>query len=151
MSWFEHALSHSFAHARVEDLASFAFSALRPHWPRRLLALSHRSQDVKPALMNLRAWGNFRYSIDAMFPPHWETNVGMVWGLFSAVPGLIRIRSSSYDESVWCRREHEIFDYLCDEDDFLRGRHVIELGEADLPLLDAQIPPAPPADRSRRP
>src|SRR5262249_2483667 len=142
MSWFEHALQRSFAHARVEDLASFAFSALRPPWPRRLLALSHRSRDLKPALMNLHAWGNFRFSIDAMFAPHWETNVGTVWGLFSAVPGLIRIRSANYDESVWCRREREILDYLCEQDDFLRGRHVIELDETHLPLLDAQIPPA---------
>ena len=73
MAWFEHAMNHSFVDTRVEDLATFAFSALRPHWPRRLLALSHRSRDVKTALMQLQAWGNFRYSIDALFPPHWET------------------------------------------------------------------------------
>jgi hypothetical protein len=141
MAWFEHALNHSFADTRVEDLASFAFSALRPHWPRRLLALSHRSRDVKPALMQLQAWGNFRYSIDALFVPHWETNVGTVWGLFSAVPGLVRIPSTHYDDSEWCRREHEIFDYLCEEDDFLRGRRVVELEASQLFLLDAQLPP----------
>src|SRR4029079_4104166 len=108
----------------------------------RLLALSHRSRDVKAALMQLEAWGNFRFSIDALFPPHWETNVGTVWGLFSAVPGLVRIPSAHYDASEWCRREHEIFDYLCEEDDFLRGRQVIELDAASLPLLDALLPPA---------
>lgn len=142
MAWFEQAVHHPFADTRVQDLASFAFSAVRPHWPRRLLALSHRSRDVKRELMQLEAWGNFRYSIDALFPPHWESNVGTVWGLFSAVPGLVRIPSSHYDESEWCRREREIFDYLCDEDDFLRGRRVIELDAAHLPLLDAQVPPA---------
>ncbi len=141
MAWFEHAMNHSFVDTRVEDLASFAFSALRPHWPRRLLALSHRSRDVKTALMQMRAWGNFRFSIDALFTPHWETNVGTVWGLFSAVPGLVRIPSMHYDDSEWCRREHEIFDYLCDEDDFLRGRRVIELDATQLLLLDAQLPP----------
>jgi hypothetical protein len=78
MAWFEHAIQRSFSDLRVEDLASFAFSALRPHWPRRLLALSHRSGDVKPALMNEQLWGNFRFSIDALFPPNWETNVGTV-------------------------------------------------------------------------
>jgi hypothetical protein len=141
MSWLENALQHPFEHVRTLDLTSFAFSALRPHWPRRLFALSHRSVDIKAALMGLKAWGNFRYSIDAQFAPHWETNVATVWGLFSAVPGLIRIRSANYDTSVWCAREREIFDYLCEEDDFLHGRHVIELDEAHLPLIDAAIPP----------
>jgi hypothetical protein len=140
MAWFEHALEHEFADVRVQDLASFAFSAVRPHWPRRLLALSHRSRDVKNALMQLQLWGNFRFCIDALFLPQWETNVGTVWGLFSAVPGLVRIPSPHYEDSEWCRREREIFDYLCEYDDFLRGRHVIELEPTQLTLLDAQVP-----------
>jgi len=142
MAWFEQALDQEFADVRVQDLASFAFSALRPHWPRRLLALSHRSKDVKDALMQLKAWGNFRYSIDALFVPHWESNVGTVWGLFSAVPGLVRIPSPHYEDSEWCRREREIFDYLCEHDDFLRGRQVIEFDAAQLSLLDAEVPPS---------
>lgn len=140
MSWLERALEHPFKHIRVEDLTSFAYSALRPHWPRRLFAVSHRSRDVKPALLSLNAWGNFRCSVDALFVPHWETNVATVWGLFSAVPGLIRVASEHYQESVWCWREREIFDYLCEHDDFLDGRRVIDMTEAHLPLLDAMIP-----------
>src|SRR5262249_13765267 len=49
MSGFEHALHRPFAHARVEALPSSASSPPRPHCPRRLLALSHRSRDLKPA------------------------------------------------------------------------------------------------------
>jgi hypothetical protein len=139
MSWLEHALQYRFEHVRTQDLSAFAFCAIRPHWPRRLFALSHRSKDIKPALAKLAAWGDFRYSIDATFVPHWETNVAMVWGLFSAVPGLIRVASERYDDSVWCRRERELFDYLRDSDDFFHGRHVIQMDEAQLPLLDATI------------
>jgi hypothetical protein len=65
MSWVETALQRSWQHLRPEDLTAFAFSALRPHWPSRLLGLSHRSMDVKGALRATPAWGNFRYSIDA--------------------------------------------------------------------------------------
>jgi hypothetical protein len=143
MAWFEHALDHQFADVRVQDLVSFAFSAVRPHWPRRLLAVSHRSKDLKGQLVQLQSWGNFRFSIDALFVSQWETNVGTVWGLFSAVPGLVRVPSPHYEESEWCRREREIFDYLCEHDDFLRGRRVIELEPAQLTLLDAQVPPEP--------
>jgi hypothetical protein len=140
MSWLELALQNKFRDLRTQDLASFAFGACRPHWPRRLFALSHRSKDIKPTLMKLAAWGNFRYSIDAMFAPHWETNVATVWGLFSAVPGLIRVASEQYDNSEWCRREGELFDYLRDSDDFLHGRYVIEMNEAQLPAIDTAIP-----------
>jgi hypothetical protein len=145
MSWLEMALEHSFQHLRVEDLTSFAYSALRPHWPRRLFAVSHRSRDIKPALLGLKIWGNFRCSLDALFVPHWETNIATVWGLFSAVPGLIRIASEHYEESEWCCREREMFDYLCEYDDFLEGRRVAEIPEAHLPLLDAMIPSSPAA------
>jgi hypothetical protein len=147
MSWLETALERSFRHIRVEDLTSFAYSALRPHWPRRLFAVSHRSIDIKPTLFGLSTWGNFRCSLDALFAPHWETNLATVWGLFSAVPGLIRVASQHYDESEWCRREHEIFGYLCEHDDFLKGRRVVEIPDAHLHLLDAMIP-SNPTERS---
>jgi hypothetical protein len=127
MSWLETALQREWKHVRSQDLTAFAFSALRPHWPRSLFGLSHRSMDIKAALKATRVWDNFRYSLDATFVPQWETNVATVWGLFSATPGIIRIPSEHYDESVWCRREHELFDYLRDEDDFLDGRYLIEL------------------------
>ncbi len=140
MSWLETALQRSWQHLRAQDFTAFAFSALRPHWPRRLFGLSHRSMDVKEALSVTRAWNNFRYSIDATFIPHWETNVATVWGLFSTTPGLIRIPSEHYEDSVWCRREHELFDYLGDEDDFLDGRYIIDMPQPHLGDLDAIAP-----------
>ena len=69
MSWLEHALQWDFENLRPQDRAVFAFCAIRPHWPRRLFALSHRSKDIKPAMTKLAAWGDFRYSIDATFVP----------------------------------------------------------------------------------
>jgi hypothetical protein len=69
-SWVDTALQRSWQHLRPEDLTAFAFSALRPRWPSRLLGLSHRSMDVKGVLRATPAWGNFRYSIDATFVPH---------------------------------------------------------------------------------
>jgi len=145
MAWLETALQRSWQHVRTQDLATFAFSALRPHWPRRIFGLSHRSMDVKATLSALRAWSNFRYSIDATFIPHWETNVATVWGLFSTTPALIRIPSEHYEDSVWCRREREIFEYLRDQEDFLDGRFLIELPESNLKALDVVIP-TPAAD-----
>ena len=140
MSWLETALQRSWQHIRPRDLAAFAFGAVRPHWPRSLFGLSHRSMDIKDALSGMRAWSNFRYSIDATFVPNWETNVATVWGLFSAAPGLIRVPSEHYEDSVWCLRERELFDYLRDEDDFLDGRYLIELPQTQLRALDTPIP-----------
>ena len=140
MSWLERALQRRWKHLRTEDLATFAFSALRPHWPRRLLGISHRSMDVKGALRATRAWDNFRYCIDATFVPHWETNVATVWGLFSTTPGLIRVPSPHYQDSVWCLREQELFEYLRDEDDFLDGRYLLELPPSQVHRLDLLVP-----------
>jgi hypothetical protein len=140
MSWLETALSRSsWQDIRPQDLMTFAFTALRPYWPRRVYAISHRSQDIKSALSTMRAWNNFRFSIDANFMPHWETNVATVWGLFSAVPALIRVPSQHYENSVWCRREREILEYLR-VDDFLPERYLIEVQEAQLPILDDALP-----------
>jgi hypothetical protein len=140
MSWLETALSRTlWQDIRPQDLMTFAFTALRPHWPRRVYAISHRSRDIKSALSTMRAWNNFRFSIDANFLPHWETNVATVWGLFSAVPALIRVPSEHYEDSVWCRREREIFEYLR-VDDFLPERYLIEVREAQLSLLDHALP-----------
>lgn len=143
MAWLETALQRSWQHVRTQDLTTFAYSALRPHWPRRIFGLSHRSMDIKPALSALRAWSNFRYSIDATSIPHWETNVATVWGLFSTMPALIRVPSEHYEDSVWCRREREIFEYLRDEQDFLNGRYFLELPQSQLNALDGVIPTAP--------
>ena len=140
MAWLENALQRSWQHVRTQDLTTFAYSALRPHWPRRIFGVSHRSMDVKATLSAMRAWSNFRYSIDATSIPHWETNVATVWGLFSTMPALIRIPSEHYEDSDWCRREREIFEYLRDEQDFLNGRFLIELPEAHLNALDVIVP-----------
>ena len=140
MAWLETALQRSWQHVRTQDLTTFAYSALRPHWPRRIFGVSHRSMDVKATLSALRAWANFRYSIDATSIPHWETNVATVWGLFSTTPALIRIPSEHYEDSVWCRREREIFEYLRDQQDFLDGRFLIDLPQSHLETLDVVIP-----------
>ncbi|HEX7335184.1 MAG TPA: hypothetical protein VF290_27030 [Pyrinomonadaceae bacterium] len=140
MAWLENALQQSWQHVRTQDLTTFAFSALRPHWPRRIFGLSHRSIDVKATLSAMRAWSNFRYSIDATSIPHWETNVAQVWGLFSTMPALIRIPSEHYEDSAWCRREREIFEYLRDQQDFLDGRFFIEVPQSNLNALDVVIP-----------
>lgn len=140
MAWLETALQRSWQHVRTQDLTTFAYSALRPHWPRRIFGVSHRSMDVKATLSALRAWANFRYSIDATSIPHWETNVATVWGLFSTTPALIRIPSEHYEDSVWCRREREIFEYLRDQQDFLDGRFLLDLPQSHLEALDVVIP-----------
>lgn len=140
MAWLETALQRSWQHVRTQDLTTFAFSALRPHWPRRIFGLSHRSMDVKTTLSGMRAWANFRYSIDATTIPHWETNVATVWGLFSTLPALVRVPSEHYEDSVWCRRERELFEYLRDQEDFLNGRFFIDLPQTHLKALDVVIP-----------
>jgi hypothetical protein len=147
MMWLETALKHSWQDIRPQDLVTFAFSALRPHWPRRLFGLSHRSMDVKSALSTTVAWHNFRYSIDATFVPHWETNVSTVWGLFSTTPALIRVPSEHYEKSDWCRRERELFEYL-KQDDFLDGRYLIELPQPQVASLDAALPAQATAEGS---
>ena len=58
----------------------------------------------------------------------------MVWGLFAAAPAIARIRSRTYQESVWCRRELELT-----ENDFLTKRWIIDLEESDLGRLDSIV------------
>jgi hypothetical protein len=74
MVWLEKALQHRWEYVRPKDLMCFAYSALRPHWPRRILSISHRSRDVKPVLKDMKIWEHFSFSIDANFIPQWETN-----------------------------------------------------------------------------
>src|ERR1700733_10454029 len=107
MSWLEAALAHQWDDTRPQDLSCFAFGALKPDWPPRLMGISHRSADVKPSLMQMKLWGSARCAIDARFVPAWETNTGMMWGLFATPPLLVRVDSPLYKQSVWCRREIE--------------------------------------------
>jgi len=86
MAWLETALLHSWSDVRPKDLCCFALNATKPDWPRRVLAISHRSKDVKPVLRNMQAWRAGRIAIDANYIPSWETNIGMIWGLFAATP-----------------------------------------------------------------
>ena len=61
-------------------------------------------------------------------------------GIIQYDPALIRVPSEHYEDSVWCRREREIFEYLRDQQDFLDGRFFIELPQSNLNDLDVVIP-----------
>lgn len=139
MAWLEAALVHSWSDVRPQDLCCFALNATKPDWPRRVVAISHLSRDVKPVLRGMYVWREARIAIDANYAPSWETNVGMIWGLFAATPAIIRIRSPAYHESVWCRRERELTDYLLRQSDFLTKRWIIDLDQPDLKRLDAIV------------
>ena len=136
MTWLETASLARWDDIRPQDLACFAFSSVRPDWPRRVVAVSHRSADVKPALVTMRAWRSSRFAIDASFVPAWETNNGMVWALFGATPAIARVHSSGYYESVWCRREAELMQYLIERADFVSDRLVLDLEQSALRSLD---------------
>jgi hypothetical protein len=136
MAWLEAALQHTWKEVQPKDLCCFALNAVKPDWPRRVIAVSHRSQDVKPALRDMRAWRSGRFAIDANYVPAWETNIGMIWGLFAATPAVVRVQSPTYDGSIWCRRERELTDYLLNESDFLTQRWLIDIDQSALPLLD---------------
>jgi hypothetical protein len=136
MAWLESALAASWRWVRPFDLACFAYNAVKPDFPRRTLAISHRSADVKPILVDMRIWGAARAAIDANYVPAWETNTGMVWGLFASTPAIARVRSVGYDESVWCRRELELTQYLLDKSDFMSERWVGDLKRERVRTLD---------------
>lgn len=137
MAWAEHALVQAWEVVRPPDIACVAFSALKPEWPRRLLAISHRSFEAKPALRRMSVWRSARCAIDASYVPSWETNTGMIWGLFAATPALLRVRTEAYQASVWCRREGEMIDHFCRRADFVAGRHVLDARVDQLAALDA--------------
>lgn len=133
MTWLEDALSAPWRDVRPADLACAAFASVKPEWPRRLLAISHRSAEVKPVLRGLHLWKSARCAIDATYLPAWETNTGMIWGLFGATPSIVRVDTPTYTASEWCRRESELIEYLAGTADYLRGRLVID---TDLEGLD---------------
>jgi hypothetical protein len=87
----------------------------------------------------MKIWEHFSFSTDANFIPQWETNTAMIWGLFSAVPGLIRIASAHYDQSIWCRRENELFNYLFEKDDFFQNRYLIDIDVKHTKSLDRLV------------
>ena len=136
MAWAEHALGQSWDVVRPADIVCFAFSATKPEWPRRLLAISHRSFEVKPRLRHMGVWKSARCAIDATYLPSWETNTGMIWGLFAATPALVRVRTPEYEASLWCRREAEMIEHLCKRADYLAGRHAVDVELDQLPVLD---------------
>jgi hypothetical protein len=140
MTWLEAALARPWEFVRPQDLSCFAFGALKPDWPPRLMAISHRSADVKPSLMQMKLWRSARCAIDAKFVPAWETNTGMMWGLFAAPPLLVRVDSPLYKQSLWCRREIEVIEYLFEQSDFLADRSLIDLPVDRLPELDRVFP-----------
>jgi hypothetical protein len=129
MVWAEHALSLPWEVVRAADIACFGFSATKPEWPRRrrLLAISHRSGDVKPKLRHMAIWKSCRCAIDATYVPAWESNTGMIWGLFAAAPGIARVRTQGYETSLWCRREAEMIQHLIDRADDLSNRVAFDI------------------------
>ncbi|MFC4591810.1 hypothetical protein [Sphaerisporangium corydalis] len=137
MAWLEDAARHDWAHMRPKDLACFAFNAVKPGWPRRVVAISHRSGDTKSALSRTALWSSSRCAIDASHVPSWETNTGMIWGLFGATPAIVRVRSPGYERSVWCLREAELTRYLVERSDFMSERWVLDIEPSDLASLDA--------------
>jgi hypothetical protein len=139
MAWLEAALLHSWMDIRPKDVCCFALNATKPDWPRRVVAISHRSQDAKPALRHMHVWKAGRIAIDANYAPSWETNIGMIWGLFAPTPAIVRIHSPSYRESVWCRRELELTDYVLKQSDFLTQRWIIDLEQREVSRLDAIV------------
>jgi hypothetical protein len=46
------------------------------------------------------------------------------------------VHSPGYDESIWCRREVELTQYLVERADFHSERFVLDLEQTDLPALD---------------
>lgn len=139
MVWLEAALLQPWSDVRPKDLCCFALNATKPDWPRRVVAISHRSKDVKPELRDMQAWRAGRFAIDANYVPSWETNIGMIWGLFAATPAIARVHSSSYNDSIWCRRERELTDYVLKQNDFLTVRWIIDLERPELRRLDAIV------------
>jgi hypothetical protein len=139
MAWLEVALSRAWSDIRPKDLCCFALNATKPEWPRRIVAISHRSQDAKHDLRRTYAWREGRIAIDANYVPSWETNIGMIWGLFAATPAIVRINSPTYGDSVWCRRELELTDYLLKESDFLAERWIIDLDLTRVKEIDTIV------------
>jgi hypothetical protein len=139
LAWLFEALRHDWTWVRPQDLACFAFAALSPAWPRRAVAISHRSGEAKPVLSQLKMWESPHVAIDAAYVPAWETNTGMIWNLFAPVPLIARVASPEYFESEWCNREYEMFQYLIEGADFLEGRVITDIGVAELAGLDATL------------
>ena len=139
MAWLEPALQQAWSDIRPQDLCCFALNATKPDWPHRVVAISHRSKDVKPELRDMRVWRAGRFAIDANYVPSWETNIGMIWGLFAATAAIVRVNSPEYDGSIWCRREVELTNYVLKQSDFLTQRWIIDLDRSELPRLDAIV------------
>jgi hypothetical protein len=139
MTWLEAALSEEWTYVRAQDLACFAFNAVKPDWPRRIIAVSHRSVDAKPLLIQMNLWGSSHFALDASYVPSWETNTGMVWGLFGATPAIVRVGSPGYGQSIWCLREAELAQHLIERRDFLSERWVMDVELSELGSLDAAI------------
>jgi len=139
MAWAEEALRNEWRLVRPVDVLCFACSALRPHWPRPAIALSHRSRTVKPLLFHTRFWDSPFSMIDATYIPQWETNIAMIWGLFAPTPTIIRMPSAAYLESEWCQRESELLEYVADQCDFMRNRSLIDAEESAAANLDGLL------------
>jgi hypothetical protein len=134
MTWLENALQQrNWDLVRPQDLACLAFNMLKPEWPRRLIAVSHRSFEIKPLLQQTRAWTSPLFAIDAIYVPAWETNTGMIWGLFANSPVIAVVDSPNYSASEWCQREAELIRHLELECDLRPGRYIYPLTAERVP------------------
>lgn len=136
MTWLEQALKDKWTYVRPADLACMAFNAVKPEWPKRLVSVSHRSFEVKPLLQQTAAWGSPLFAIDATYVPSWETNTGMIWGLFALSPNVTVVNSPHYFDSEWCRREAELIVYLRSNCDFYPNRQVKVITQDQLDVFN---------------
>jgi hypothetical protein len=138
LAWVEISLQRPtpFELVTPADLMCFGITSLLPLYPRPIVAVSHRSGDAKPLLKEGKVWGANEVMIDATFRPVWQTNRAMIWSLFAATPVLCKVRSRTYDDSEWCRRESEMFDHLSQSADFLGGRLRFDINLDEVRALD---------------
>ena len=138
LAWLEDALQRPepWVDVSAADLCCFGLAALLPHSQRPLIAVSHRSVDAKPKLFSGKAWQSNEVTLDATFMPVWQTNRAMVWSLFGSTPILCKIHSQRYEDSIWCRRESELFEHLIKRGDFMRGRYCVRLAVDEIPMID---------------
>src|SRR5262249_10685590 len=142
LAWLDHALNQQWRLVRPADLPCVAYNAIKTQGPRRLVGLTHRSQDVKTRLKQTPFSRSPFSAVDATYVPQWETNIGMIWGLFAVTPVIVRMKTSTYLDSDWCHRESELLDFIVECCDFVRGRQFIDATLDQIETLDQLLPAA---------
>lgn len=91
---------------------------------------------MKQKLRHMAIWKSCRCAIDATYVPSWESNTGMIWGLFAAAPEIARVRTAGYQTPLWCRREAEMVQHLLDWGDYFSNRVAFDVEYGKLGALD---------------